>query len=46
MSRCYQYRQREEHSDINRQAIIEEYTERQLMRQVPEIDDLSYNTDD
>ena len=31
--RVYQYRQREELSNINRQAIIEEYTERQLYRQ-------------
>ena len=31
MSRCYKYRQREESSEINRQAIIEEYTERQLI---------------
>ena len=29
----YRYRQREEPSNINRQAIIEEYTERQLYRQ-------------
>ena len=46
MSRCYKYHQREEHFDINRQAIIEEYTERQLIRQVTEIDDISYNTVD
>ena len=46
MSHFYKYRQREEHSDINRQAIIEEYTERQLIRQVTGIDDISYNTDD
>ena len=31
--RVYRYRQREEPSNINRQAIIEEYTERQLYRQ-------------
>ena len=31
MSRWYKYRQREESSEINRQAIIEEYTERQLI---------------
>ena len=31
ISRWYKYRQREESSEINRQAIIEEYTERQLM---------------
>ena len=30
ISRCYKYRQREESSEINRQAVIEEYTERQL----------------
>ena len=30
ISRWYKYRQREESSEINRQAIIEEYTERQL----------------
>ena len=34
VSRCiYQYRLREELSNINRQAIIEEYTERQLLTQ-------------
>ena len=44
MSRCYKYRQREEHSDVNCQAIIEEYTERQLIREVIEIDDITnYN---
>ena len=31
ISRWYKYRQREESSEINRQAIIEEYTERQLI---------------
>ena len=31
ISRCYKYRQREESSEINQQAIIEEYTERQLI---------------
>ena len=31
VSRSYKYRQREEPSNINRQAIIEEYTERQLI---------------
>ena len=31
ISCCYKYRQREESSEINRQAIIEEYTERQLI---------------
>ena len=31
ISRWYKYRQREEPSNINRQAIIEEYTERQLI---------------
>ena len=30
VSRWYKYRQREESSEINRQAVIEEYTERQL----------------
>ena len=30
ISRWYKYRQREESSEINRQAVIEEYTERQL----------------
>ena len=46
MSRCYKYRQREEHSDINRQAIIEEYTESQLITQATEIDDISCNSVD
>ena len=31
ISRWYKYRQREESSEINRQAVIEEYTERQLI---------------
>ena len=31
VSRWYKYRQRDEPSNINRQAIIEEYTERQLL---------------
>ena len=31
VSHLYKYRQREEASDINRQAIIEEYTEKQLI---------------
>ena len=31
-SSWYQYRQRNEHSDVNRQNIIEQYTERQLCR--------------
>ena len=31
ISRWYKYRQREEPSNINRQAIIEEYTEKQLI---------------
>ena len=38
ISRWYKYRQREELSEINRQAVIEEYTERQL-RAVTDIDD-------
>ena len=33
VSRWYKYRQREEPSEINRQAVIEEYTERQLTTQ-------------
>ena len=37
VSCCYKYRQREESSEINRQAIIEEYTERQL-RSVTDFD--------
>ena len=32
-SRWYKYRERDELSTINRQSIIEEYTERQLLRQ-------------
>ena len=45
VSCCYKYRQREESSEINRQAIIEEYTERQL-RAVTDFDydfDNEYN---
>ena len=45
ISRCYKYRQREELSDINRQAVIEEYTERQLTtdRESFDYDDDEYN---
>ena len=45
ISRCYKYRQREESSEINRQAVIEEYTERQLTtdRESFDYDDDEYN---
>ena len=45
ISHCYKYRQREESSDINRQAVIEEYTERQLTtdRESFDYDDDEYN---
>ena len=40
----YKYRQREESSEINRQAVIEEYTERQLIRNRESFDyDNEYN---
>ena len=40
----YKYRQREESSEINRQAVIEEYTERQLIRNRESFDyDNKYN---
>ena len=42
--RWYRYRQREESSEINRQAVIEEYTERQLIRNRESFDyDNEYN---
>ena len=44
ISRWYKYRQREESSEINRQAVIEEYTERQLTTQRVSFDyDNEYN---
>ena len=44
ISRCYKYRQREESSEINQQAVIEEYTERQLIRDREAFDsDNEYN---
>ena len=44
ISRCYKYRQREESSEINQQAVIEEYTERQLIRNRESFDyDNEYN---
>ena len=45
ISRWYKYRQREESSEINRQAVIEEYTERQLTteRESFDYDDDEYN---
>ena len=44
ISRWYKYRQREESSEINRQAVIEEYTERQLIRNRESFDyDNEYN---
>ena len=44
ISRWYKYRQREESSEINRQAIIEEYTERQLITDRESFDyDNEYN---
>ena len=44
VSHLYKYRQREESSDINRQAIIEEYTERQLITERKSFDyDSEYN---
>ena len=44
ISRLYKYRQREESSEINRQAVIEEYTERQLIRDRQSFDyDNEYN---
>ena len=44
ISRWYKYRQREESSEINRQAIIEKYTERQLITDRESFDyDNEYN---
>ena len=44
ISRWYKYRQREESSEINRQAVIEVYTERQLIRNRESFDyDNEYN---
>ena len=44
ISRWYKYRQREETSEINQQAVIEEYTERQLIRNRESFDyDNEYN---
>ena len=42
MSRCYKYRQGEEHSDINRLTIIEEYTEQQLSNEIVMPDKMLY----
>ena len=42
MSHCYKYRQGEEHSDINSQTIIEEYTERQLSNEIVMTDKMLY----
>ena len=46
-SHWYKYRQREEPSNINRQAIIEEYTERQLTRKstVYVVENNEFNSD-
>ena len=43
ISHWYRYRERNELSDINQQNIIEEYTERQLLRQQSD-SDISYNS--
>ena len=44
ISRWYKYRQREESSEINRQAVIEDYTERQLITEREAFDyDNEYN---
>ena len=43
VSHWYRYRERNEASDINQQNIIEEYTERQLLRK-SKANDISYNT--
>ena len=47
VSHWYKYRQREEPSNINRQAIIEEYTERQLTRKntVYVVENNEFNSD-
>ena len=43
VSRWYRYRERNEASDINQQNIIEEYTERQLLRK-PNDTEISYSS--